>query len=817
MLYNDCLCGTGENESDNNATLKQKWVHQRGLKISFISMAILFCSLLVAYVLVPSHLKPEQETQPASSTSDKTGAALQRQWGYPNSTTAEHNLPYLPGKVFGRDEELVDLPRLLLDTNAANVVIYGPPAVGKSTLAIHVGYELVKQGVDVRYINVEESSEFREAHEHTTWSRDLNIPSAHSAESMPENQLATRSSEISFSVNENRESLHSPDLLTWAKNLKKETLLILDNSDFLVHRKNKTLLALGSASSKLRVLVTCQRNLRLIGFKRFPLRYLDDNSAITLLRHELSHIHLSDEHCRTICEQVDKSPLALKIAANVISEDMSIPEFISELRKSPMKTLNADVGLPANSTLLAVLSTAYRRLSSKAKLCGQYTSFFSGSFDSVVGKTMFKMLVPSVDSCLSLLFERSLIDSYHLADYKRYRFHRLIRAFFHYQSISHFKAGTIESMVQRFNRTLIHCYTELFADVASKCRNSCADREIASFEYEDHNFWKVVHATKYLCKKKFISAASLANWTTVLTSGNVISVIMTTKERIDMTNEILKCMDRNARGKLRADHILDMYASLITFARETGLRGDLCEHVCNHILHSESRSKLLDALYSASTKTHITDKYKQLKFITTHLHPQCRECMEWHVYAISRISGVLLFSYIVLLTPSMTGLKYVVSYGIFIQISVHIIEWDNTHLHHFLTAIALSTTILIAISAHKSPTLMKFARNVHKDCNRALFLLYLVTITTLLSYGFAFVTSMAILDYVLVERYGQLFVMAKMLVYVAMAFNILWFSEKFKTFLFCRCNMFSSRVSYFMMFIHFLLSALHVFMMIIDQ
>ena len=54
----------------------------------------------------------------------------------------------------GRENDVHQVLRRV--TNAHIVNINGAPGFGKSTLAIHVGYEMIKNGTSVRYINVED-------------------------------------------------------------------------------------------------------------------------------------------------------------------------------------------------------------------------------------------------------------------------------------------------------------------------------------------------------------------------------------------------------------------------------------------------------------------------------------------------------------------------------------------------------------------------------------------------------------------------------------------------------------------------------------
>ena len=76
---------------------------------------------------------------------------------------APNDLPHLPGPFVGRDEDVNKVTNILLSTHSVvqmvNIVVL--PAVGKSTLAIHIGYEMTSHGVAVQYLNLDETHIFK--------------------------------------------------------------------------------------------------------------------------------------------------------------------------------------------------------------------------------------------------------------------------------------------------------------------------------------------------------------------------------------------------------------------------------------------------------------------------------------------------------------------------------------------------------------------------------------------------------------------------------------------------------------------------------
>ena len=85
-------------------------------------------------------------------------------------------------------------------------MINGPPAFGKSALAIHVGHSMLQTNIEVVYLDVSESSLFRQS-----------------------DSKAVHSDVLSFSVE--TDNIVKSGLIVWVKSLRRTTLLILDNLD----------------------------------------------------------------------------------------------------------------------------------------------------------------------------------------------------------------------------------------------------------------------------------------------------------------------------------------------------------------------------------------------------------------------------------------------------------------------------------------------------------------------------------------------------------------------------------------------------------
>ena len=71
-----------------------------------------------------------------------------------NCIFLESDLPIIHPLFMGRENDVYQVLHKVATAHIVN--INGAPGFGKSTLVIHVGYEIVKKGTSVRYINVED-------------------------------------------------------------------------------------------------------------------------------------------------------------------------------------------------------------------------------------------------------------------------------------------------------------------------------------------------------------------------------------------------------------------------------------------------------------------------------------------------------------------------------------------------------------------------------------------------------------------------------------------------------------------------------------
>ena len=181
-------------------------------------------------------------------------------------------LPYPFENFVGREEDLKQIVELLdfhndpaISSDTRIVSLIGSPGFGKSSLAIHVGHEMVKRGVNVYYIDVSD------------------FPDGQSVKQILAEKVIESSHVFSKSVNFKR-------LLRWAHERYQKCFLILDNSDKVLHDQREefqlALQQLVESSRQVKILVTSRREMVVDPYsKTYVIRELTSESSQQLLEY----------------------------------------------------------------------------------------------------------------------------------------------------------------------------------------------------------------------------------------------------------------------------------------------------------------------------------------------------------------------------------------------------------------------------------------------------------------------------------------------------------------------------------------------------
>lgn len=422
------------------------------------------------------------------------------------SDIAPNNLPWLSDPFIGRDSEIQNITQVLFNSTWPSpkgiLCLHGPPAIGKSVLSIHVGYHVAKRGIAVRYINVNDARHyFTHSGSRATSSTSKAATNTKSFQSA----IKLYKGDIAFLEYSNKkaqyDSVSTRDLLEWARKVTSDTLLIIDNCDDLLQGDEATeqefmelMLALHEASRHgvLKIMVTSRAEMSVRGGKMYPVRGLDNRSALQLLQIEAPL--LSREEGEIIAECVDNNPLALIIAAKLVAEKNWPPRvLIRHLKQDPIDTLSPKF-LPNSHKLLPLLQMSFDYLDNNTQICSQYLSHFPGSFDhdAGIGILMKLTTITMPKNCLDELTRRSLLHMYWFFNRQRYQFHGLIKEFLHYVSYRNEK----EINITQFNFSFQTHYSKSLHSFAEQYNSDHHNEEIIGiFECDFHNFLKLLRMT----------------------------------------------------------------------------------------------------------------------------------------------------------------------------------------------------------------------------------------------------------------------------------------------------------------------------------
>ena len=419
----------------------RKWYHMS-------KIMILVSLMLIGYRLYVTQ-KNESTTPLCIPHAQSNTSAAMVQWSpkLHNNTNCSrpvgHDLPilhvvHIHGLFVGREDDIREIMSKVMKANILN--INGAPGFGKSTVAIHVGYRLVKDCTSVRYVNIEDLSskilsEFTNtckfklktqgnsdgSKSNTPKRRTESLTSFTSSLVAKEHSTDSESSTLASSFIE--------ELKYWSKAINQTTVLILDNADVVLtnsfHQNFIDLINLLVHYSKfqLHVIVVSQEKLLLLeNFDRWIVRELSQNASVELLKKLAPGI--DDSQLNNIAELVQGCPLALKVIGsilNVYGQDIT-HELENELQQQPINVL--DKVSDQRQRFSVMMDLIVSKLEFLRK-CGYIVSLFPGSFSREAGV---KILLSK--EYLEMFGKYSLLDEYFLGYQHRYKMHRLIREYF---------------------------------------------------------------------------------------------------------------------------------------------------------------------------------------------------------------------------------------------------------------------------------------------------------------------------------------------------------------------------------------------------
>jgi predicted ATPase/DNA-binding CsgD family transcriptional regulator len=407
-------------------------------------------------------------------------------------TRPTHNLPHHLTKFIGREQEIEWIKRLLTptkrqinseaDTPARLVTLSGPGGVGKTRLAIRVGYELV------------------EFFPHGVW--QIELASLTDPELIPQ---------AIVSVLDVREQPGQPIFDSLVAYLQpKSMLLLLENCEHIIHSCAQVSDTLLCACPELRILATSREALGIaseitwpvplltLPDMRQPLPAVGDLSqyeAVQLfvdralaVQPSFKLTELNAAAVAQICQCLDGIPLAIELAAARVKV-LKTSEIAARLddRFALLNSSNR-TALPRHQTLRAAIDWSYDLLSEPERILLRRLSVFAGGCTLEAAEQICsdrgegaKVISSLVLDLMSHLVDKSLVNVDKQGGETRYRMLETIRQYAFGRLEESDEVEMVRKLHAEFFVALAKCFQSNMTSTEMKALFACFDTEQDNF------------------------------------------------------------------------------------------------------------------------------------------------------------------------------------------------------------------------------------------------------------------------------------------------------------------------------------------------
>jgi predicted ATPase/class 3 adenylate cyclase len=269
---------------------------------------------------------------------------------------APNNLPLQLTSFIGRDGELAEVARLLEESRL--LTLLGLGGIGKSRLSL----ELARQV----------AGEFEDG----VWLVEL--------ATLRDSQLVPQAVASALGVKEAAGRPVGEALVQHVRD--RQTLLILDNCEHLLHGCAELTRQLLQAGPQCKVLATSREPLRLAGETTYPVPALPEAEAVRLFVDRAAkakpgfHVNGDAHALSTVCRRLDGIPLAIELAAARV-RTLSVSTIASRLDdRFKLLTRGDQTALPRQQTLRALIDWSYELLTVEERAVLQRLAVFAGGW-----------------------------------------------------------------------------------------------------------------------------------------------------------------------------------------------------------------------------------------------------------------------------------------------------------------------------------------------------------------------------------------------------------------------------------------------------
>ena len=314
----------------------------------------------------------------------------------------------------GRQEECKEIENHLTQGKTRIVNVWGPPAFGKTSVAINVAHQLREKNIPVYFLPLRGMTSKEELVSKllSMFADDNQVP-----HTSPSHWLIRKLQKV--------QNQQNPFILIW------------DNADDLLESEDgkervvQFIHEILAQCSHIKFLLTTRASLDFLSLTNrvhlTKINVLDEVSSASLIK--LLLLDVTDDDCNCIIQECGQVPLAMRLMCNIMKEEhTSINELSEELRNSTLVNVLDDESFPADVRLKILINKSFQRLPKEEKRAFVSLTVFPGWFNTKEATAVLDVKTDRITTKVIRSLERnSLINCGE--SFSRFTIHSLFRSF----------------------------------------------------------------------------------------------------------------------------------------------------------------------------------------------------------------------------------------------------------------------------------------------------------------------------------------------------------------------------------------------------